>query len=180
MSILADAEKKMAVALDFFYKEVKSFRTGKAHPALVETVTVDVYGTTMRLSDIASISIADTRQLVISPYDANNVSAISKGVLAANLNLQPEVEGAIIRIKVPEPTTEYRQEVVKQLRRKSEETKIAIRNVRRESNDKLKKSSDLTEDAVKGMEKKIQELTDKFCKQVDDLTKQKEVEVLSI
>lgn len=180
MTILADAEKKMAAALDFFQKEVKSFRTGKAHPALVETVSVDVYGTTMRLSDIASISVADTRQLVISPYDANNASAISKGILAANLNLQPEIEGAIVRIKVPEPTTEYRQEIVKQLRRKSEETKIAIRNVRRESNDKLKKSSDLTEDVVKGMEKKIQELTDKFCKQIDDVAKNKEAEVLSI
>lgn len=180
MSVASDAEKRMAGAFEFFQKEVKSFRTGKAHPALVETVTVDVYGTTMRLSDIASISIADTRQLVISPYDANNVSAISKGVLAANLNLQPEIEGAFIRIKVPEPTMEYRQEVVKQLRRKAEEAKIAVRNIRRESNDKLKKDSDLTEDAVKGLEKKIQELTDKFCKQIDELTKQKETEVLSV
>ncbi|EPP34847.1 ribosome recycling factor [Chlamydia ibidis] len=180
MSLIADAEKKMAAALDFFQKEVKSFRTGKAHPALVETVSVDVYGTTMRLSDIASISVADTRQLVISPYDANNASAISKGVIAANLNLQPELEGSIVRIKVPEPTAEYRQEVVKQLRRKCEEAKVAIRNIRRESNDKLKKDSGLTEDVAKGMEKKIQELTDKFCKQVDETTKQKEAELASL
>ncbi|SYX08535.1 Vegetative protein 12B,ribosome recycling factor,Translation elongation factor Ts,ribosome recycling factor,Ribosome recycling factor [Chlamydia poikilotherma] len=180
MSILTDTEKKMAAALEFFHKEVRSFRTGKANPALVETVTVDVYGTTMRLSDLASISVADTRQLVISPYDANNVSAISKGIIAANLNLQPDVEGTIVRIKIPEPTAEYRNEVIKQLRRKSEEAKVTIRNIRRESNDKLKKDSDLTEDAVKGMEKKIQELTDKFCKQVDEITKQKEADLSSI
>lgn len=180
MSTLKDSEKKMAAAVEFFQKEARGFRTGKAHPALVETVTVDVYGTTMRLSDVASISVADARQLVISPYDSNNASAISKGILAANLNLQPEVEGAIVRIKVPEPTAEYRQEVVKQLKRKCEEAKIAIRNIRRESNDKLKKDPDLTEDAVKGLEKKIQELTDRFCKQLDDITKQKEIEVTSI
>ncbi|BAE81734.1 ribosome recycling factor [Chlamydia felis Fe/C-56] len=180
MSILADTEKKMATALEFFQKEIRAFRTGKAHPALVETVTVDVYGTTMRLSDLASISVADTRQLVISPYDANNVSAISKGIIAANLNLQPDAEGAIIRIKIPEPTAEYRNEVIKQLRRKSEEAKVTIRNVRREANDKLKKDSDLTEDAVKGMEKKIQELTDKFCKQIDEMSKQKEADLSSI
>lgn len=180
MSILQDTEKKMAAASDFFHKEVKAFRTGKAHPALVETVTIDVYGTTMRLSDLATISVADTRQLVISPYDANNVSAISKGIIAANLNLQPSVEGTLIRIKIPEPTTEYRNEVVKQLRRKCEEAKISIRNIRREANDKLKKSEDLTEDAVKGMEKKIQELTDKFCKHIDEITKQKEADILSL
>ncbi|EPP28931.1 ribosome-recycling factor, partial [Chlamydia psittaci 84-8471/1] len=116
----------------------------------------------------------------ISPYDANNVSAISKGIIAANLNLQPDVEGSIVRIKIPEPTAEYRNEVIKQLRRKSEEAKVAIRNIRRESNDKLKKDSDLTEDAVKGMEKKIQELTDKFCKQIDEMTKQKEADLSSI
>lgn len=180
MSYLDDAEKKMLAALEFFQKEVQSFRTGKAHPALVETVVVEVYGTTMRLSDIASISIADTRQLVISPYDANNLSAISKGVIAANLNLQPNVEGSVIRIKIPEPTAEYRNEVIKQLRRKCEEAKVTIRNVRRETNDKLKKDSDLTEDAVKGMEKKVQELTDKFCKQIDDITKKKEVDISSL
>lgn len=180
MSYLDDAEKKMLAALEFFQKEVQSFRTGKAHPALVETVVVEVYGTTMRLSDIASISIADTRQLVISPYDANNLSAISKGVIAANLNLQPNVEGSVIRIKIPEPTAEYRNEVIKQLRRKCEEAKVTIRNVRRETNDKLKKDSDLTEDAVKGMEKKVQELTDRFCKQIDDITKKKEVDISSL
>lgn len=180
MSYLDDAEKKMLAALGFFQKEVQSFRTGKAHPALVETVVVEVYGTTMRLSDIASISIADTRQLVISPYDANNLSAISKGVIAANLNLQPNVEGSVIRIKIPEPTAEYRNEVIKQLRRKCEEAKVTIRNVRRETNDKLKKDSDLTEDAVKGMEKKVQELTDKYCKQIDDITKKKEVDISSL
>ncbi|WP_201456535.1 ribosome recycling factor [Chlamydia sp. 17-3921] len=180
MPILRDTEKKMLASFEFFQKEVKTFRTGKAHPALIETVTVDVYGMSMRLSDIASISVADTRQLVISPYDANNTSAIAKGVIAANLNLQPEVEGSIIRIRVPEPTAELRQDMIKQLRRKCEEAKIQIRNIRRETNDKLKKDSDLTEDVVKNKEKKIQDLTDKFCKQIDELTKQKETDIASL
>ncbi|KTF29108.1 ribosome recycling factor [Chlamydia pecorum] len=180
MSTMRDAETKMASTLEFFQKEIKTFRTGKAHPALVETVTVDVYGTTMRLSDISSISVADARQLVVSPYDANNASAIAKGILAANLNLQPEVEGAIIRIRVPEPTAELRQDIIKQLRRKCEEAKIQIRNIRRETNDKVKKDSTLTEDAVKGAEKKVQELTDKFCKQIDEIAKQKEIDIASL
>ena len=171
---LSSAEKEMSGVLTFFQKEIRGFRTGKAHPALVETVTVEVYGTTMRLSDIASISVSDVRQLLISPY------AISKGILAANLNLQPIVEGATVRINVPAPTEEYRREVVKQLKRKSEEAKVSIRNIRRTFNDRLKKDNNLTEDAVKGLEKKIQELTDKFCKQVEELTKQKEAELSSL
>ena len=177
---LSSAEKEMSGVLTFFQKEIRGFRTGKAHPALVETVTVEVYGTTMRLSDIASISVSDVRQLLISPYDAGTVSAISKGILAANLNLQPIVEGATVRINVPAPTEEYRREVVKQLKRKSEEAKVSIRNIRRTFNDRLKKDNNLTVDAVKGLEKKIQELTDKFCKQVEELTKQKEAELSSL
>ncbi|AGT71132.1 ribosome recycling factor [Chlamydia trachomatis] len=177
---LASAEKEMVGVLTFFQKETRGFRTGKAHPALVETVTVEVYGTTMRLSDIASISVSDIRQLLLSPYDAGTVSAISKGILAANLNLQPIVEGATVRINVPEPTEEYRREVIKQLKRKSEEAKVAIRNIRRTFNDRLKKDDNLTEDAVKSLEKKIQELTDKFCKQIEELAKQKEAELATV
>lgn len=180
MQILNESEKKMDAVIDFFNKELKGFRTGRAHPALVETVTVDVYGATMKLSDVATISIPENRQLLISPFDANNTAAIAKGIIAANLNLQPNVEGSMIRIQVPEPDASYRQEMIKQLRRKSEESKVAIRNIRREANEKAKKTSDMTEDAVKSLEKKIQDLTNKFCKTIDDLTKSKEVEISSV
>lgn len=179
MFSLREVEDKMKGSVSFFQQEIQAFRTGRAHPALVTNVPVEVYGANMRLADVASVSIPENRQLLISPFDSNNVSAIAKGLLAANLNLNPEIEGNLIRLKIPAPDANQRQELVKQLKRKAEDAKVAVRNVRRESLDKLKKSSE-TEDGIKSLEKKIQDLTDTYCKQIDELTKTKESEITTV
>lgn len=181
--MINDAEKKMLGAIDFLKHEFSGLRTGRAHPALVEGVLVEAYGTHMRLSDLASISVPEARQLLISPFDANNTAIIAKGIIAANLNLQPQVEGSLIRIRIPELDASFRQEMIKQVRKKAEETKIAIRNIRREANEKTKKQKSeggITEDILKSTEKKVQDLTDKYCKVIDELTKEKEKEITAI
>lgn len=183
MSFLQEIEKKMEQALLFLKKDLQGLRTGRANPGLVENIVVDVYGTSMRLSELASISVPEARQLCISPFDRNNISAIAKGIQLANLNLQPEVEGNIIRIKIPEPTAALRTEMVKQARKKNEEAKVTIRNIRRDGNEKLKKKEVIecsTDDAIKGAEKKIQDLTNKYCKIMDDVTKDKESEIMTV
>lgn len=183
MDTMKETEKKMQGALDHLKQELKGLRTGRANPAVLETVTVDVYGAQMRLQDLASISVPEPRQLLISPYDANNVHAIAKGVEAANLNLQAAVDGNVVRIKVPEMDESVRQDMVKQARRKCEDAKIGIRNARRDGNESVKKQKsdgDIPEDVMKKLEKQIQELTDKYCKNADSLTAEKEKEIITI
>lgn len=183
MDILKESEKKMKSALDHLNQELRGLRTGRANPSMLDTVSAEVYGTKMRLHDVASISVPEPRQLLISPFDAANVQAIAKGIKASNLNLQPSVEGNVIRVKVPEMSQSVRDEMVKQAHRKGEDAKISIRNARREGNDFVKKQKsdgEIPEDLMKKMEKKIQELTDKFCKEVDHLIESKEKEIVSI
>jgi ribosome recycling factor len=181
--VIKETEKKMQAAIEHFKQELKSLRTGRANPAMVETVMVDVYGTHMRLPELASVSIPEPRQLLISPYDGRNVHAIAKGIEAANLNLRPVVDGTVVRIKVPEMDQSVRQEMVKQGKKKAEEAKVAIRNARRDGNENLKKqksSGEIPEDVQKKQEKKIQELTDSNCILVDKILAEKEKEITTI
>lgn len=183
MDVVSDTNKKMQAAVDHLKQDLKGLRTGRANPSIVEHVSVDVYGTRMRLSEMATISVPESRQIVISPYDANNLHAIAKAIEAANLNLRAVVDGNVIRIKIPEMDASVRQEMVKQGKKKCEEAKISIRNVRRDSNELVKKQKadgDIPEDMMKKFEKKIQELTDKFCKMADDMTAEKEKEILTV
>lgn len=180
MDIIKETEKKMHGAIDHLKHELKGLRTGRANPAIVESVTVQVYGTQMRLQDVASISIPESRQLLISPFDANNVHAVAKGIESANLNLQPIVDGNAVRIKFPDLDQKVRQDMVKQAWKKCEDAKVAIRNARREGNDTVRRQSDIPEDVVKKTEKRIQELTDKFCKLADDAAHEKEKEITTI
>lgn len=180
---MKETEKKMQGAIDHLKHELKGLRTGRANPAVLESVMVEVYGAQMRIQDVASISVPEPRQLLISPFDTNNVHAIAKGVEAANLNLQAVVDGNVVRIKVPEMDQSVRQEMVKQAKRKCEEAKVSIRNARREGNDAIKKQKadgDIPEDVMKKLEKKIQELTDKYCKDADSITEDKEKEIVTI
>ena len=183
MSDMDTTKKKMDGALEFLKTELKGIRTGRANPGMVETVSVEVYGAQMRLQDIASISVPEPRQLLISPFDVNNTHAIAKGIEAANLNLRPLVDGNVVRINIPEMDQSVRAEMVRQAKEKCEKTKVAIRQLRREANDHLKKSKsdgDIGEDQQKSGEKKVQELTDKYCKLADDATAQKEKEITTI
>ncbi|NGX60612.1 MAG: Ribosome-recycling factor [Chlamydiae bacterium] len=183
MDILAETKIKMNGAIEHLQHELKGLRTGRANPAIVESVLVEVYGSKMPLRDIASISTPEPRQLLISPFDANNVHAIAKGIEAANLNIQPAVDGNAVRIKIPEMDQSTRQEMVKVAKKKGEEAKVSIRNVRRDGNEAVKKQKaegEIPEDVMKRSEKKVQELTDEFCKKADELTATKEQEITTL
>ncbi len=176
-----EVKNRMNATLEHFKQELKNLRTNRANPGVVEGVSVDVYGTHMKVKELASITTPEARQILISPFDPQTAGAIAKGIEKANLNLQPILEGHSVRINVPPMDESMRKEIVKQGKKKAEDAKIAIRDIRRKSNDTIKNAKgDLTEDMVKKLEKAIQELTDKFCKQIDDLFSTKEKEIMAV
>jgi len=183
MSVTEQTKSKMQAALDHFKSELKNLRTNRANPSMFEGVSVEVYGTHMRIKELASISAPESRQILITPFDPQTASAISKGIEKANLNLQPILEGHIVRINVPPMDEAVRKEIVKQGKKKAEDAKIVIREIRRKNNElirKMKTDGDVTEDVMKKDEKIIQELTDKFCKEIDDLFAMKEKEIMTV
>ncbi len=178
-----EVKTKMQATLEHFKQELKNLRTNRANPGVVEGVSIEVYGSHMRVKELANITTPEARQILITPFDPQTAAAIAKGIEKANLNLQPVLEGHAIRINVPPMDQSMRQTIVKQGKEKAENAKIAIRDIRRKSNDSIKQkksSGDLTEDMVKKLEKVIQELTDKFCKQIDDLFSAKEKEIMAV
>jgi len=178
-----EVKTKMQATLEHFKQELKNLRTNRANPGVVEGVSIEVYGSHMRVKELANITTPEARQILITPFDPQTAAAIAKGIEKANLNLQPVLEGHAIRINVPPMDQSMRQTIVKQGKEKAENAKIAIRDIRRKSNDTIKQkksSGDLTEDMVKKLEKTIQELTDKFCKQIDDLFSAKEKEIMAV
>ncbi len=183
MSTLNQAQEKMQAAIDHLSTELKSLRTGRANPALLDNVQVEVYGTQMRLRDVASVTAPEARQLVITPFDANNVHSVAKGIDKANLGYQGVVDGKIVRINIPQMDTEMRKEMVKTAHKRCEETKVNVRHVRRDFiEDARKQKADgiITEDDIKRQEKSIQDLTDKFCAKSDEVTAAKEKEIMTI
>lgn len=180
MDAIDQTKKKMNAAIEHLKTDLRGLRTGRANPSMVEHVYVEVYGSKMRLQDLASVSTPEPRQLLITPYDANNLQAIAKGIETANLNLRPIVDGNVVRIKIPEMDAAVRQEMVKQGKKKTEDAKIVIRNIRRDANDQVKKSEAIPEDSKKKMEKQIQKLTDDSCKLAEDLMAEKEKEILQV
>ncbi|CAM0117822.1 ribosome recycling factor [Rhabdochlamydiaceae symbiont of Dictyostelium giganteum] len=178
-----EVKAKMQVTLDHFKQELKNLRTNRANPGVVEGVNVDVYGAQMKVKELAQITTPEARQILITPFDPQTCAAIAKGIEKANLNLQPIVEASMIRIHVPPMDQAVRQDIVKQGKKKAEDAKISIRDIRRKSNDTLKEQKTagvITEDLMKKLEKVIQELTDQFCRQVDDLFSVKEKEILAV
>jgi len=172
---------KMQAALDHFRQELKNLRSNRANPGVIEGVSVEVYGSQMKVKELANITTPEARQILITPFDPQTAPAIVKGIEKANLNLQPVLDkGHAIRINIAPMDQSVRQEVVKQGKKKAEEAKITIRDIRRKSHDTIKASEELTEDMVKKLEKAIQELTDQFCKQVDTLFSAKEKEILAV
>lgn len=178
-----DVKAAMQSALDHLKQDLKSVRSNRANPAMLDGVMIEVYGTQMRLKDIANITVPEPRQLLITPYDAHNSSAIGKAIENAKINLQPIVDSNLVRINIPPMDASVRKEMVRVCKKKAEEGKIAIREVRRKYNEEVKKdksSGVITEDMQKQYEKKIQEFTDKFCKEIDNICNDKEKEILEI
>lgn len=183
MDIVKDAEKQMKHAKEHLQEELKHIRTGRADPQMLNGVTAEVYGTNMRIKELATITSPEPRQILITPFDAQTTGAIRKGIETANLNINPIVEGNSIRLNIPPMDQNMRAEMVKLAKKKGEDAKISIRNARREGNDTLKQqksSGDLPEDLMKKGENDIQKLTDRFCKEVDEIIACKEKDIMAI
>jgi len=181
--ILLEAEEKMAKTEEVVIKEFSGVRTGKASPGLVENVPVEVYGSTMRIRELAGITTPEPRVLMIQPWDATTVHAIEKAIQKANLGLNPAVDKKFIRIVLPELSTERRNEFVKIVKKMSEEGRVAIRHVRRDAMELLKKlgkEGGVTEDQVETSEKEIQKLTDQYIAKIDQHLVHKEKEILTV
>jgi ribosome recycling factor len=182
-SVTEDTKKKMQATLDHFKGELKSLRSNRANPGMLDGVSVEVYGSQMRIKELANVTSPEPRQLLISPFDPQTAGAIAKGIEKANLNVQPVVEGQVIRINIPPMDESMRKTIVKQGKQKAEDAKIVIRDVRRKNNELVRKQKAdgiVTEDVMKKEEKGIQELTDKFCKEIDDLFAAKEKEIMTV
>jgi len=183
MSILDDTKKHMVAAIDHLKEELKGIRTGMANPSILDNITIEVYGSQMRIRDIATVSSPEPRQLLITPFDPQNTASIGKGIEVANIGIMPIVDGNVVRLNIPQMDENMRKDMVKMCHKKREDAKISVRNVRRDSNDTVKKQKndgDIAEDEMKKLEKQIQDLTDKFCKEADEISAYKEKEVSTI
>ena len=176
-------ESKMKKTASVLTEQYDSVRAGKANPAVLDRITVDYYGSPTPIQQIASVSTPDARSLLIQPWDGSVLKGIEKAILASDLGINPQNDGRVIRLVFPQLTEERRKELTKQVAKLCEEAKVAIRNVRREANDKtkaIKKDGDMTEDEVKASDKLVQDLTDKFIKEVDVISAEKDKEIMAI
>ncbi|MED4401501.1 ribosome recycling factor [Metabacillus fastidiosus] len=181
--VISTTKEKMEKAVAAYGRELATVRAGRASASLLDKITVDYYGAPTPVNQMASISTPEARLLVIQPYDKTIIGDIEKAILKSDLGLTPTSDGSIIRLSVPALTEERRKELVKLVKKYGEEAKIAVRNVRRDGNDdlkKLEKNGDITEDELRGLTDDIQKLTDKFIENVDSLTKDKEKEIMEV
>ena len=180
---LKKAEDKMTKGVSSLENNFASIRAGRATPAVLDKVMVDYYGVPTPIQQMAAISVAEARVLMIQPWDVSTLKEIEKAILASDLGITPNNDGKVIRLAFPQPTEERRKELCKTVRKYGEEAKVSVRNVRRDTIEKfktMKKNGELTEDDQKDAEKKIQKLTDKYCDEVDKAVTEKEHEIMSI
>ncbi len=183
MSELQAFEEKMKKARDFLSGQFDSVRAGRANAAVLNGISVDYYGTPTPINQVAAISTPDPRTLLITPWDGSILKGIEKAIQSSELGINPQNDGRVIRLVFPQPTEERRRELAKQVRKYGEEAKVAVRNIRRDAMDWIKKqqkSGEITEDDQKDLEKELQKLTDENIKQVDQLIEAKEKELSSI
>ncbi len=181
--VIKNTEEKMNKTLSVLEREYKSIRAGRANVSVLDKITVDYYGAPTPIQQMAAVSVPEPRVLMIQPWDASTLKTIEKAILTSDIGINPQNDGRVIRLSFPPLTEERRKEIVKDVKKLAEENKVAIRNTRRDAIEKLKalkKANTVTEDDVANGEKKIQNLTDKFCKEVDDLAGLKEKEILEI
>lgn len=181
--ILQETEERMRKSLKALENEMTRVRTGRASISMLDGVKVDYYGTLTPLNQMASITVPESRLLMVQPWDASAIKEVEKGILKANLGLTPSSDGKVVRIAIPPLTEERRKEIAKNAHQTCEEYKVAIRNIRRDSNENLKslqKDGDISEDdAFKG-QKQVQEVTDKYVAKIDDIFSAKEKEILEV
>jgi len=181
--ILLNADDKMDSSVDAFRRELNGIRTGRAHPSLIETLPVDYYGAITPLKQLGSINAPEARLLTIQVWDRGAVSAIQKAIQASDLGLNPAIDGQTMRLPIPALTEQRRKELVKLLHNKTEDARVAIRNVRRHSNDELRraeKDGAVSQDDLKRSEEELQKITDRHVAVVDVEAKKKEAELLEV
>ncbi|MDX8365095.1 ribosome recycling factor [Cytobacillus sp. IB215665] len=181
--VINSVKSKMEKAIQAFSRELATVRAGRANPSLLDKVTVDYYGAPTPVNQLATVTVPEARMLTIQPYDKSSLGDIEKAILKADLGLTPSNDGSIIRITIPALTEERRRELTKVVRKYGEEAKVAVRNVRRDGNDELKKlekNSEITEDELRGLTEDIQKITDDHIKKIDQVAKEKEAEIMEV
>ena len=176
-------KEKMEKTVGVLKDDLLTIRAGRANPNILNKITVEYYGTPTPLTQLANITVPEPRMLQINPYDVSAINDIEKAIMNSDLGMNPSNDGKIIRLSVPMLTEERRKDLVKQVKKTGETAKVAIRNERREANDRLKKmhkSNDLTDDDLKSAEDEVQKMTDDHIKKIDDMVKAKEAEVLEV
>ncbi|HDX9576993.1 ribosome recycling factor [Bacillus cytotoxicus] len=181
--VMNNAKEKMEKAVAAYSRELSTVRAGRASASVLDKVQVDYYGAPTPVVQLANITVPEARLLVIQPYDKTSIGDIEKAILKADLGLNPSNDGTVIRIAFPALTEERRRELVKVVKKYSEDAKVAVRNVRRDANDdlkKLEKNGEITEDDLRGYTEDIQKETDKYIIKVDEVTKNKEKEIMEV
>lgn len=175
-------EEKMQKTLSGFEAELQTIRAGRANPHILDKLSVDYYGTPTPIQQVANVTVPEARMIQIQPWESSLIKKIEKAILASDLGLNPSNDGKIIRLVFPELTEERRKELVKDVRKKGEGAKVAVRNIRRDANDAFKKLSkqDVSEDEIKDLEDEVQKMTDKYIKLVDETVEKKSKEILTV
>ncbi len=175
-------EERMKKTYDFLSGDYLGIRAGRANPHVLDRVKVDYYGTMTPIAQVGNISIPEARMIQIAPWDKNMIKDIEKAILASDVGITPNNDGNVIRLVFPELTEERRKELVKDVKKKAEEAKVAVRNIRRDGNDAFKKLSkgDISEDEIKELEEDLQKLTDQYIKDIDKLMEEKSAEIMTV
>lgn len=184
MQALMNATKeKMSKSVDVLQGEFSAIRAGRANPAVLDKISVDYYGVPTPIQQMAAVSVSEARVLVIQPWDASTLKSIEKAINTSDIGINPTNDGRVIRLAFPALTEERRREIAKDISKLAENSKVAVRSIRRDTLEKfktMKKNSEITEDDLKNCEKQVQDLTDQFCKNIDELAKVKEKEILEL
>ena len=181
--LINTAKEKMNKSLNALSNEFASIRAGRANPAVLDKIFVDYYGAQTPVNQMAAISVAEARILVIQPWDRSTLKLIEKAILASDIGINPTNDGSVIRLVFPQLTEERRKDLCKDIKKYGEECKVTVRSIRRDTMDKfkvMKKNSEITEDDLKDCEKKVQDLTDKVCAEVDKAVSAKEKEIMTV
>ncbi|MFC1284937.1 ribosome recycling factor [Bacillus paralicheniformis] len=181
--VMNETKERMEKAIGAYQRELATVRAGRANPSLLDKVTVEYYGAQTPLNQIASITVPEARMLLITPYDKTALGDIEKAIQKADLGITPSNDGNIIRITIPALTEERRKELAKLVKKYSEDAKVAVRNIRRDSNDdlkKLEKNGEMTEDELRSSTEDVQKLTDEYVSKIDEITKDKEKEIMEV
>jgi ribosome recycling factor len=182
-AIIKGLEERMQKSIDAFKKEITTIRTGRATPALLDRIQVEAYGSPTPINQLANVSVPDSRTLLVQPWDKSLLGAVEKALLKSDIGIHPVNDGNCIRLSVPSLNEERRRELTKVVKKKSEEGKISLRNIRRdiiEDLKKMEKAGTLTEDEMRRTQEKVQKITDKYIKDFDDISSHKEKEIMEI